>query len=91
MSKAQEPDDLHDPKWIVFADTGKAACVAAWNMGKAVAQWKKTHGRGGGEPIGCIRVGYSSTVPFSYQNTDVFGVVCCVHTPPKPGQKGPHS
>lgn len=80
MSTAQESDE-HDPKWIVFSDTGKAACVTAFNMSKAIASWQKTHGRKGGEPVGCIRVGYSATVPFSYRNTDVFGVVCCVHRP----------
>lgn len=85
MKAAAEEND--GARWIVFADTGKAACVTAWNMGKAVAEWKKTHGRKGGEPVGCVRVGYSETVPFSYQNTDVFGVVCCVHRPPEKGGK----
>jgi hypothetical protein len=93
MSAAPEKynPELDEPQWAIFSDRGKASVILGENITKAIANWRKQRGRGSGEPIGIIRMGYGATFPGSYRNTDLFGVVCCVHTPPENGQKGPHS
>ena len=81
------PPIVYDPirdgtQWMIFADTGKASLAIGDTITQAIASWKKQRGAKAGNPVGVIRLGYSETVPESFNRTDVFGVVCCVHRPP---------